>query len=59
MLPLLADTMLLTVLSLWLGCLVTTCMVLDAKGRSALGGFFAYLLFPIPALIYACAVPKA
>jgi hypothetical protein len=54
----LLDAMLLGSFSTWLGCMFVTCMLLDAKGRSGVGGFFAYLVFPIAALIYAAAVPS-
>ena len=57
MIVLLDNAMLLGSLSVWLGCLIVTCMLLIEKGRSGLGGFFAYLLFPVGALIYAAAVP--
>jgi hypothetical protein len=41
----------------WLGTAVAVAMALDAKGRSAFGGFIAAICLPIPAAIYAIAAP--
>ena len=41
----------------WLGTAAAVAMALDAKGRSAFGGFIAAICLPIPAVIYAIAVP--
>jgi hypothetical protein len=51
------DASLIVLVTMWLPIPIACAMALDAKGRSAVGGFFAGLFFPLGAVVYTLAVP--
>jgi hypothetical protein len=49
---------LIVLATVWLPIPIACAMALDAKGRSAVGGFFAGVFFPVGAVVYTLAAPS-